>query len=132
MTGLAQRAERILELQATFQACKCTVHDRYGPDGDGHGRCAHELAFDNASDEAADLIRELVAENERLTEAAKLANDGWHMANGVADLAMKHRDAAEKQLAAAIMKAHAEATDEFAAVDVGPTPLRGRVTRRDE
>ena len=27
-----------------------------------------------------------------------IAEDGWHMANGVADLAMKHRDAAEKAL----------------------------------
>lgn len=34
-----------------------------------------------------------------LTEALAEARDGWHMANGVAELAMKHRDAAEKALA---------------------------------
>jgi hypothetical protein len=29
-----------------------------------------------------------------------IADDGWHMANGTADLAMKHRDEAEAKLAA--------------------------------
>ena len=35
------------------------------------------------------------AEIEALRAELAEARDGWHMANGVADLAMKHRDAAE-------------------------------------
>ena len=43
--------------------------------------------------EAADRISELQAQ-------LAIAEDGWHKANGVADLAMKHRDEAEAQLEA--------------------------------
>ena len=37
----------------------------------------------------------LIAEIEALRAELAEARDGWHMANGTADLAMKHRDAAE-------------------------------------
>lgn len=37
------------------------------------------------------------AEVEALRAARDEAKDGWHQANGVADLAMKHRDAAENE-----------------------------------
>jgi hypothetical protein len=39
---------------------------------------------------AADAITALRQERD-------LANDGWHMANGTAELAMKHRDLAEQE-----------------------------------
>lgn len=35
---------------------------------------------------------------EGLTSGEREARDGWHMANGVAELAMKHRDEAERSL----------------------------------
>lgn len=41
--------------------------------------------------------QKLIAENERLRAEVTEARDGWRMANGAADLAMKHRDAAEAQ-----------------------------------
>ena len=49
---------------------------------------------------SAGIVRDLLAENERLAEKLAIAEDGWHMANGVADLARKHRDVAEERYAA--------------------------------
>lgn len=42
-----------------------------------------------------DRANELAALRERVA----IAEDGWHMANGTADLAMKHRDIAEARVA---------------------------------
>lgn len=44
-------------------------------------------------------IGSLRARAEKAESALVTAEDGWHMANGVADLAMKHRDLAESALA---------------------------------
>jgi hypothetical protein len=43
------------------------------------------------ADEAADML-------EALQKQLKIAEDGWDLAHGVADLAMKHRDEAEGKL----------------------------------
>lgn len=146
IADLSERARRVLELQAKATPGPYWHAKMESPDGNAlawisnwfidterpkpkgsHTRYLKpedDAAFLRSAHDMADLIRELLEENERLRESL-------HLANGVADLAMKHRDAAERQLAAAIMKAGAEAADEFSAVDAGPTPLRGRVTRRE-
>jgi hypothetical protein len=49
----------------------------------------------------AKAIGDQRAEVERLRSRLAIAEDGWHQANGVAHLAMKHRDMAEQRLAAA-------------------------------
>ena len=46
-------------------------------------------------DYARTNMEPLIAEIEALRAEIAEARDGWHMANGTADLAMKHRDAAE-------------------------------------
>jgi len=53
--------------------------------------------------EAAARIRALTAENEAMRRERDEARESLHLANGTADLAIKHRDAAEKE--AAIQKA---------------------------
>lgn len=49
-------------------------------------------------DAAADEIERLTAENERMRGEIQTANDGWHYADGCAELAMKHRDEAETEI----------------------------------
>lgn len=49
--------------------------------------------------EAADEIERLRAELAAARAELEVARDGWHMANGVAELAMKHRDMAEAEAA---------------------------------
>ena len=44
-------------------------------------------------------LDEVIADYYRLTRELAEAQDGWYQANGVADLAMKHRDMAESELA---------------------------------
>lgn len=78
---------------------------------------------------ALQRIRELVAENERLRTGDTCARACEGMAYRIE---ARRLQSEVDRLSAAITKAHAEATDEFPAVDAGPTPLRGRVTRRDE
>ena len=110
MTDLAQRAERILELRGSKRAY--WIAD------------PHQVTSD-----MAEIIRELLAENERL-RALVLAKDlnrnrvgsPFPMidATGCCFVCGKH---------------HGNLPCQFTqpgAVDAGPTPLRGRVTRRDE
>ena len=68
------------------------------------------LAQDDENEPLANLlsntatrIRALTAENEALRRERDEARESLHLANGTADLAIKHRDAAEKE--AAIQKA---------------------------
>ena len=59
-------------------------------------------------DYARTNMEPLIAEIEALRAEIAEARDGWHMANGTADLAMKHRDAAEaraERLAEALREA---------------------------
>ena len=48
--------------------------------------------------EMMEHIRFLLSEVKRLTEQVEEAKEGWYLANGVTDLAMKHRDAAEAEV----------------------------------
>lgn len=60
-----------------------------------------KTVFCNHSVDAAHAERTLDwyrAEVERLTRERDNAKDGWYQANGVADLAMKHRDMAEAEV----------------------------------
>lgn len=56
----------------------------------------HRLNAEAASESVKFYTRKLDDAEAGLAEA----RDGWHMANGVAELAMQHRDAAEAELAA--------------------------------
>lgn len=65
------------------------------------------------------------AEIEALRAELAEARDGWHMANGTADLAMKHRDAAEARA-----ERLAEALREIAKFDGDPrTPIYNSVSK---
>ena len=55
-----------------------------------HANAALIVAAVNAMPAMIAYVRELERERDE-------ARDGWHMANGVADLAMKHRDSAEAE-----------------------------------
>ncbi len=60
---------------------------------------------------------ELRTVNNRLQARLAIAEDAWHMANGTADLAMKHRDMAEARLAQAerLLREEADAMETAAA-----------------
>lgn len=106
-----------------------------------------------------DKLTARTAENERLRARVAELEESLHMANGTADLAMKHRDMAEKRVAelesglhnivshwlevggpmatrgaifAIARRSLGDAMPDTAAVDVGPTPFQGRKTRRNE
>lgn len=59
-------------------------------------KAEHNAANDEITRLRADLAASQ-AECERLSSELETARDGWHQANGVADLAMEHRDEAEKE-----------------------------------
>ena len=59
--------------------------------------CTSEMRFENEI-VLCKQIDKLNARNEELQAQIAKAEDGWHMANGVADLAMKHRNEAEAQV----------------------------------
>lgn len=59
-----------------------------------------ELAARNVN--VRSYMEEWEARATRAEAALAEARDGWHMANGVAELAMQHRDAAEAALAAVL------------------------------
>lgn len=89
------------ELEKFMPDCK---HERFGNDRhcEECGKCATEIVKELGIEcskwamSAYAMKREVEAQR----EALDLAEDGWRMANGTADLAMKHRNAAERKLAA--------------------------------
>lgn len=97
MTGLHERAARILELQA-----------RYARYGIGPSDCDDAWELNN---QASNLIRELLAENERLRSTQYVAG---------------FKAAIQTQIE--VVQA---CTDAIEARDAGPSPFQGRTTRRE-